>query len=47
MHCVECPNSSCLLKLKDKIYLPLTGMWSYRKKKNTDDEIFLNLSDKK
>ena len=41
MHCVECPNSSCLLKLKDKIYLPLTGMWSYRKKKNTDDEIFL------
>ena len=41
MHCVECPNDSCVLKNKDKLFLPLTGMWSHRKKKNTDDEIFL------
>ena len=42
MHIIECPNPSCILKNKEKIFLPISNKWSYRTKNSTDDEIFLN-----
>ena len=41
MHFCECPNPECLLKKKYHIYLPISDKWSFRNKKNTDDEVLL------
>jgi hypothetical protein len=41
MHDIECPNSKCLLKTKEDIYLPLTGKWYDKSKKEIEDEVFL------
>ena len=42
MHEIECPNPNCLTKQKDKnIYLPLTGKWNDKTKKDVEDEVFL------
>ena len=41
MHCIECPNITCLLKTNEEIYLPLTNKWSDSKKTKVEDEVFL------
>ena len=41
MHSIECPNSNCIVKNKEKIYLPMINEWSDRSKSNIDDKIFL------
>ena len=41
MHLIECPNTNCLLKTKEDIYLPLTNKWNDRNKKENEDEVFL------
>ena len=41
MHAIECPNSSCLTKNKQKIYLPASNKWSNRKLNPVSDQIFL------
>ena len=41
MHKVECPNSFCLLKNSNPIYLPMALKWSDRKKDPIDDDVFL------
>ena len=42
LHISECPNSSCITKTNDKIYLPMTDNWSDRSKPILDDLIFLD-----
>ena len=32
IHAIECPNSKCLTKTKEKIYLPNEDVWSDRSK---------------
>ena len=41
MHKIECPNSFCLLKNSNPIYLPLAMKWSDRSKDHIDDDVFL------
>ena len=41
MHKVECPNSHCLLKTSEPIYLPMAMKWSDRSKDQIDDDVFL------
>ena len=41
MHNVECPNSNCLLKSNEPIYLPIAMKWSDRSKRYIDDDVFL------
>jgi hypothetical protein len=41
IHAIECPNSNCLTKTKEKIYLPLEDTWSDRSKPFILDKIFL------
>jgi PAS domain S-box-containing protein len=41
MHAVECPNPTCVSKLKDAIYLPLTNEWSDRSKPLIADKVYL------
>jgi hypothetical protein len=41
-HKIECPNSGCISKHKDKkIYLPLTDEWSHRDKPEIEDKVYL------
>jgi hypothetical protein len=42
LHISECPNSNCITKTNDKIYLPMTDNWSDRSKPILDDLIFLD-----
>ena len=42
VHKIECKNSSCLTKNKNKIYLPKLEEWSNREKTLIEDKIFLN-----
>jgi len=41
MHSVECPNSNCLIKTNEPIYLPIAMKWSDRTKSKIDDDVFL------
>ena len=41
MHSMECPNTNCLLKTRENIYLPLSNKWYDRNKKEIEDEVFL------
>ena len=41
MHKIECPNSFCLLKNNNPIYLPMAMKWSDRTKDQIDDDVFL------
>ena len=42
IHKIECPNPTCMSKLKTKLYLPKTGEWSIDKEPSVRDKIFLN-----
>ena len=42
MHVIECPNPEYATKIKEKLYLPITGEISVRTKLEVDDKIFLN-----
>ena len=42
LHIIECPNSKCLTKTKQKLYLPATEEWSDRTKPFIIDKVFLN-----
>ena len=41
MHKIECPNSFCILKNSNPIYLPMAMKWSDRTKDHIDDDVFL------
>ena len=41
LHIIECPNECCILKTKDKLYLPLNNEWSDRTKPFIHDKILL------
>lgn len=41
MHAIECPNPTCVSKLKTEIYLPLTNEWSDRSKPLICDKVYL------
>ena len=41
MHAIECPNPTCVSKLKTEIYLPLTNEWSDRTKPLITDKVYL------
>ena len=42
LHIIECPNSKCLTKTKQKLYLPSSEEWSDRTKPFIIDKVFLN-----
>ena len=42
LHIIECPNSKCLTKTKQKLYLPASEEWSDRSKPFIIDKVFLN-----
>ena len=41
MHELECPNPSCALKTKEKLFLPIVNKWDDKTKKQIEDEVFL------
>ena len=41
MHEIECPNPSCILKTKEKLYLPIINKYDDKTKNRIEDEVFL------
>ena len=41
MHEIECPNPLCILKTKEKLYLPMLNKFDDKTKNKMDDEVFL------
>ena len=41
MHEIECPNPSCILKTKEKLYLPIINKYDDKTKNRMEDEVFL------
>ena len=41
MHEIECPNPTCLLKTKEKLFLPMLNKFDDKSKNKMEDEVFL------
>ena len=41
MHEIECPNPLCILKTKEKLFLPMLNKFDDKSKNKMEDEVFL------